>query len=555
MGDLVERAKRLLTPLGYYSAAGDAASKVNTGNKGIPPEQLLNSIKGKAGVRPVELKNSGFENDMKGIPRISAQDAQDYFHSKLPQMDEERLLSKKHSEFEPNKGLRKTNFENYSVDGGNDYEERLLKTPPTMMQHGWTVDLTKPDSFGGDYTRSENFHDNDYVRRMGQPGPAEDLINNLETNYGPNYRATGISPLMREDPDKNFYYSTHWQNTPNVVGHLRMKYRDGMAGAGAQGDLFRPQFGKVMNLDELQSDWMQKARKEGIRGDPQQIAEAEQAINARRREYRDADNAVYDFQSGTPEYTEARRRRADANQAYQEAQAQYNKLSSGQPTPPPFMNPDDTDAWTNMLLKRALYVAAQKGMDGVQMTNGATHSKRWSGQPQLEDYYDNKAIPMMGKLIKKVDPTSSAYHDIPMVDKMETSPQMWLHGYTDQGRHYDTWGPFPGDDIPNQEQRIRRDYGMMGDNYSFEARPAGSDYSGGDQQNHPLFTLSPEARDKVLKDGFPFYKQGGAVDGDRDHDDINQVIDDAHAIARANPELVRKALAILKAHAGQGDNQ
>lgn len=78
--------------------------------------------------------------------------------------------------------------------------------------------------------------------------------------------------------------ATHWDE-PNVVAHARFKERRGPNGE------------KVLALEEIQSDWHQKGRKEGYETefDPEKLKQAEAAVEAANKELAEADASVDDI--------------------------------------------------------------------------------------------------------------------------------------------------------------------------------------------------------------------------------------------------------------------
>ena len=323
-----------------------------------------------------------------------------------------------------------TIFQKYTLPGGENYREVLLKIKPKQ-----------PDI----ETSAQRFYEN-FRQLGGDPG-----WNALDDARK---QAIIAEMPMEARAAKPLFSSTHWDD-PDVLAHLRMSDRTGPNGE------------KILHLEELQSDWGQKGRTEGFaqKLDPKildQLGEEQTSAMFRLEDARDAFNDYYesifrenikngfkdaptqydlpnalkahdDFikskhpQKKFDEYKSNFLRQADtftpqqrgflqdtydthfeAKNAYSAARdkiAEYYSLSSGIPSAPYVTN---TAAWTDLALKRALKEAAEGGYDRIVWTPGVEQAKRYSlfDKPRegMMNYYDKMVPNQLSKLVKRLDP-------------------------------------------------------------------------------------------------------------------------------------------------------
>lgn len=198
-----------------------------------------------------------------------------------------------------------TKYGNYTLPGGTAYREVLLTLPG--------------DSYDG--------FNKKMLAKYGAP-------------WWPKATEAERAELERLRVKNNTqdYRSSHW-DTPNVLAHIRLNDRTDADGK------------RVLFVEELQSDWQQQARKNGINRPPTAIQRAEMdAIQAK----------------------------ISAGNATIEDRRRYTELagrSDGVPAAP-FI--DATDKWLTLALKRVMVMAAQEGYDKVAFVNGEQSAGRYS---------------------------------------------------------------------------------------------------------------------------------------------------------------------------------
>lgn len=226
-----------------------------------------------------------------------------------------------------------TKYATYVLPGGENYRELLLTLPvvqriPTFEQ--WN----ESREFRGDTPGTKEQYDNDvgfYAKRG---------------TYG--------------DRSSQFR-SSHWDE-PNILAHIR--YNDRIDADG----------NRVLFIEELQSDWGQKGKKEGFaKGFTVELNDGTQVPWRGEFNFATKDEAqkVVDFVAGPPSYMAA-------------------KIVPAKGTPAaPFVT--DTKAWVALAVKRMIAHAAQNGYDKVAFVTGEQSAERYDLSKQISrvKYEDN----------------------------------------------------------------------------------------------------------------------------------------------------------------------
>jgi len=338
------KAVRELNPLGLFSRATEEASKIPQA-KGTP--QQMRAALLKQGVKPDELKWTGFDDWAKGRQSVTRDEVADFLRRNEVRVEESVLgynprvaslearkqeidreieaiasreiaagrvpaehpqykaLSDEYYDIIDNRMSREvpTKFEKYTLPGGDNYRELLLKRPE--------VKNDEPVLFS----------------MLGGQG------------------------MRRVDP--NNYRSSHFDD-PNILAHLRLK------------DRTDPEGRRILHVEEIQSDWAQEGRKRGFAAD-----------NANR--IADLQKQSSDLIAGrmpnqmSPEEIERLRGISDELVALQ-------RNTGGVPSAP-FV--ESTPKWTDLALKRALREAAEGGYDALAWTPGAQQAKRFDLSQQV----------------------------------------------------------------------------------------------------------------------------------------------------------------------------
>lgn len=221
-------------------------------------------------------------------------------------------------------------FDTYQLPGGKNYKELLL-TIPTVQ------DLA-------DIGALEN-------KREAFLELADEVPDKKEKYLA---KAAALEEQIKAEKDRTAtqkqtgnFVSSHWDGVPNIVAHVRFDERTDADGK------------KVLFIEELQSDWGQKGKKEGF-ANPRELA----ALKAEKKSIEDSRD-----RSTTDAPRELIERHAMLGD-------QIDRLERGSSIPPaPFVT--DTKSWLGLGLKRMIRYAAENGYDKVAFVNGEQSAARY----------------------------------------------------------------------------------------------------------------------------------------------------------------------------------
>lgn len=379
-------AERELSNMGLYSHAAEVAEALPQA-KGSP-QQMKAMLKG---VKKEEL--AGFDEAFGDKKSVTRDEIAQHFRDQMPAVEETVLGSQANKypyrnpdewqaaisraersrnfdeaerlnlawdDFEGVGQQGAPKFQKYTLPGGENYREVLLKSPEEMRN----VTLDEINA---------------------QRKKISSMLPSLTQDEYDAMLASNDIAKIKANPDAAMFRSRHWDD-PNVLAHLRMVDRTGPNGE------------KILHVEEIQSDWGQKGKKEGFKGEPVDLSPFEKAneeariaaINANRemieRESGGRFNSLTNvLNSGEPDLiarvraarasdpvlAEVKRQAADAERALVSAR---NSNRSGVPTAPYVTS---TEGWTDLALKRALKEAAEGGYDKLVWTPGAEQAKRY----------------------------------------------------------------------------------------------------------------------------------------------------------------------------------
>jgi len=228
-----------------------------------------------------------------------------------------------------------TKFSQYQLPGGTNYREVLVTLPKRGASQA-ELEAQAQEQYGKPYTElndAQQINTLSYVREA------------------------------RKDPE---FRSSHFDE-PNILVHLRLNDRTDADGK------------KVLFIEELQSDWGQKGKKEGF--------DAQKKYDAAKRFYHEAwkpksrgditaaeGNAIVDKISKDTGLSPF--------ELMDEASkwGDFTAIPSNIPSAP-FVT--DTNSWVELGLKQAIRMAAEGGYDRIAWTHGQVHTDRW-GTERIE---------------------------------------------------------------------------------------------------------------------------------------------------------------------------
>jgi hypothetical protein len=370
--------------MGFFSRATEEAQRLPQA-KGTGEQMRAMLLK--QGVKPDELKWTGFDEWAKGKKSVTRDEVTEFLRRNEVQLGEKRLgkdttpLSYEEwvkrnypdsytkmiearanndaetfqslnmilgREWNAGMGTRvdgATKFEQYTLPGGKDYSELLLTRPPKETQ-AFAIRYKDGPQMGSSYASEDE----------ARAALREMFPNRTDLEIVPE-RATsdGVRTGRALTPDN--YRSQHWDD-PNVLAHMRMSGRTD------------PEGRRVLHLEELQSDWAQEGRKKGFRSETSNADLVKQydALNAERRQlHSNIENGVDVQQS---------QERLASVQTNMERMSDQMAVNRSAPPSAPFV--ESTPGWTNLALKRAMIEAARGNYDAIAWTPGAEQAKRYN---------------------------------------------------------------------------------------------------------------------------------------------------------------------------------
>lgn len=387
----VKGVARELSPIGLYSYGAEAASMLPQA-KGTP-EQIAAMLQ-KQGVKPTEME--GFAETFAGRPFVTKEEATEFFKGRVPQV-EEKVLGRDSQLLE---NLRRQNEELKnqfnSFEDGNPNRAVLMDQMRDIFDKMNKIKNSSSATKYGDYTLPGGQNYREILLKSSNSSRPK-----IEEKYG-RYGFTGPDGQYRdywslndaEQAARSFYRdsgsfkSAHWDD-PDVLAHIRMADRTGPNGE------------KILHVEEIQSDWAQKGRKEGFK-DPNAAEAARQAqldYSNLKQEIKDkfAEGLVdrnasmpveeqkriilqtLERGSSVDQIAEQMGLKQKLDEAYERTLEAVKKTEGV--TPAPYVT--STQGWTDLALKRVLKEAAEGGYDKVVWTPGTEQAKRYDLSKQI----------------------------------------------------------------------------------------------------------------------------------------------------------------------------
>jgi hypothetical protein len=293
-------------------------------------------------------------------------------------------------------------YSGWQEPGGENYRELLLTLPVRDTPSSWTTKVNQEET---DHAGREM---RDIVDASGNTRatlPSEEVGAYLR--HEAQQERNGQTPFR----------TPHW-NEPNVVTHVRMN------------DRTTPDGKRLLHLEEIQSDWHQKGRKQGYKSssgsDPQRAVElAKQYGISVDQLYQEGENQFWNRPITVPEDVarEGLGLRLQRDAAGIKAQQQVPDA--------PFKK-----TWQEMALRRMVRYAAEHGYDGISWTGGEDQAERYDLSKHLSSVeYDPdmnhlKAYNPAGALVMSgtVEPEDLPDHiGKEAADKLTKKIDEWRH--------------------------------------------------------------------------------------------------------------------------------
>lgn len=401
---------RELSPLGFYSHGAETAAGLQQA-KGTP--QQYYSMLEKSGVKPVELE--GFNEAFAGKPSVTREEIAAHFKERMPQIEEtvlggrgkpemdeaakQKWIEDQAAERAYNSGdierIRdwrdaSNEVRDWHLDEATSYFNERMATSPDFASQFQTVGEGGATKFQ-QYTLPGGENYREVLLKMPSDAKAPTFEQWYEKTHIKPLESYADDPRMMEMfrnkydaevknmPKEVSFKSSHWDD-PNVLAHLRMADRTGPNGE------------KILHVEEIQSDWGQKGKKAGFitPETTKQIESINQKITDLMGQRDNLKDQLKDLQPkisarsgyGEPlEYPEHYTVDLEVGirKKIKNIENEVNDLRESRPSPglPSAPYVTNTQAWTDLALKRALREAAEGGYDRLVWTPGAEQAKRY----------------------------------------------------------------------------------------------------------------------------------------------------------------------------------
>jgi len=257
-------------------------------------------------------------------------------------------------------------YSQYQLEGEKENYREVLVTLPSKI---------KP------YSVIDN-RDNSIVKTFDKYSDAVEFIES--SRFGDNYD-------VKEDKSTTFQ-SSHFDE-PNILVHLRMNER-----TDAEGN-------KVLFLEEVQSDWAQKGRREGFDLDKKQVEEkynqAQSALSQIENKIENKYGKDWDLRGDIDEVLskeDYENYRKAAGERAKWGNLLGKEYKTGIPTAPFVMNTSD---WVKLAMRVALKEAVKSGANSIAWTTGEQQNDRFDLSKTIDELFYQQLSDGKGNLIDR----------------------------------------------------------------------------------------------------------------------------------------------------------
>ena len=240
--------ERVVNFKNFYSRGAEAARQLSQ-KKGSP--QQMRAMLVKAGVKPEEFAQSGFDEAFSGKPSVTSEELFQHFYSKMPNIGVDKLLSENHSSYDASDpdAEPSAQFEDYTLPGIVNYREHRLKLPATnnnfSEQKHWPGQKNVVAHIRmGDRIEPPDLeaHDRTVEKMLSDPNLTQSL-GTEPANWGSGAADLALSKgTITKEEAQNLSRAKGWRN--NVMKGYKAP--------------------RALHVEEIQSDWAQAGRKHGF---------------------------------------------------------------------------------------------------------------------------------------------------------------------------------------------------------------------------------------------------------------------------------------------------
>ena len=345
MRELVGQGKPFYSSLD--KAAGLLRRKVGTGS------EFLKELMSIPGVKQAEIAERGL-GELLNAPKMTHEQFMAALGSKpapaihekifnVGNTDDPQLLTAEERN-NPPEGL--TYHENWTLPGGENYREMLIKAPKGVDNQEKIMELEAK------------------LRRIPMFNSTPEQQAQIATYYN---QLKDLKAQEAASPKPFRGVEHHFGGEPGILASMLLKDRTGPNGE------------KLLHLEELQSDWHQQGREKGYKEHgseekmKQAVSQYDQLSQLRRNLLDQAEKTPDEQMDVFTSLMDKEREVTKQLHALQENMDTMRSASRSDVPDAPFKK-----NWEEMALKRLIHHAAEKGYHGVVVTPGAEQADRYS---------------------------------------------------------------------------------------------------------------------------------------------------------------------------------